>query len=152
MSRGTSSKRVASQGLSHLFLKTFATVYSDPIDRPWAGGRGFDSRGRTGREFWSSKAKWHLRFSLLSIILADLLGNRSLLQWAQKVMVCDLWLMDSDPFCVFLFIKGRFSSNKNSFLKSQKFHLPNGTVHSGCTDPTFAYCSCKQDTKERYRG
>ena len=65
MSRGTNLKRVASQGLSHLFLKTFAAVYSDTIDRPWvfedtaglaqsvqlfdcrAGGRGFDSRGRT---------------------------------------------------------------------------------------------------------
>ena len=34
--------------------------------------------------------------------------------------------------------------------------MPNGMVHSGCTDPTQAstacYCSCKQDTKERYWG
>ena len=29
----------------------------------------------------------------------------------------------------------RFPFNKNSGLKFQKFHLPNGTVHSGCTDP-----------------
>ena len=43
-------------------------------------------------EFWSSKANWHLRFSLLSITLADLLGNRSLLQRAQKVIDCKLWI------------------------------------------------------------
>ena len=42
--------------------------------------------------------------------------------------------------------------------KFRKFHVPNGTVHSGCTDPNqatthaFGYCSCKQVTKERYWG
>ena len=30
-------------------------------------------------EFWSSKASWRLRFSLPSIILTDLLGNKTLL-------------------------------------------------------------------------
>ena len=30
-------------------------------------------------EFWSSKANWRLRFSLPSIILTDLLGNKTLL-------------------------------------------------------------------------
>ena len=39
------------------------------------------------------------------IILADLLGNRTLLKQVQKVMVCDLWLVDFDPFCVFLCFK-----------------------------------------------
>lgn len=29
--------------------------------------------------------------------------------------------------------KGRFLLNKNSGLKFLKFHVPNGTVHSGCT-------------------
>ena len=33
---------------------------------------------------------------------------------------------------------GRFPFNKNSGLKFRKFHVPNGTVHSGCTDPTQA--------------
>ena len=37
------------------------------------------------REFWSSKANWCLRSSLLSMILADLLATRS------------LWLVDFDP-------------------------------------------------------
>ena len=32
----------------------------------------------------------------------------------------------------------RFPFNKNSGLKFRKFHVPNGTVHSGCTDPTEA--------------
>ena len=54
------------------------------------------------RELWSSKANWQLCFSLLSIILADLLGNRILLKRVQKLMVCDLWLVDFDACCVFL--------------------------------------------------
>jgi len=53
-------------------------------------------------EFWSSKANWRLRFSLLLIFLADLLGNESFLQRVQKVIVYGLWLVDFDPFCVFL--------------------------------------------------
>ena len=35
MSRGTGLLRLASEGLSHLFLKTFAAVFPDPTDRPW---------------------------------------------------------------------------------------------------------------------
>ena len=41
------------------------------------------------------------------ILLADLLGNESLLQRVQKVIVCDLWLVDFDPFCEFLCFKVR---------------------------------------------
>ena len=33
-------KRVASQGLSHLFLTTFAAVSPDPTDRPWVSEDG----------------------------------------------------------------------------------------------------------------
>ena len=33
---------------------------------------------------------------------------------------------------------GRFPFNKNSGLKFRKFYVFNGTVHSGCTDPTQA--------------
>ena len=62
-----------------------------------------DFRFQKTRKFWSSKADWRLRFSLPSIILADLLGNRSFL--FKKVMVCDLWLADFDPFCAFLCFK-----------------------------------------------
>ena len=58
-------------------------------------------------ELSSSKANWRLPFSLQTIILADLLGNRTLLKQVQKVMVCDLWLVDFDPFCVFLCFKVR---------------------------------------------
>ena len=59
------------------------------------------------RKLWSSKANWSLRFSLLSIILADLLGQRTLLKRVQKVIVCDLWLADFNPFCLFLRFKVR---------------------------------------------
>ena len=38
-------------------------------------------------EFWSSKANWLLRFSLLSIILTDLLGNKR--SW---FVICDWWI------------------------------------------------------------
>ena len=33
---------------------------------------------------------------------------------------------------------GSFLFKKNSGLKFLKFHVPNGTVQSGCTDPTQA--------------
>ena len=33
---------------------------------------------------------------------------------------------------------GRFPFNKNSGVKFWKFHVPSGTVHSGCTDQTQA--------------
>ena len=33
---------------------------------------------------------------------------------------------------------GRFPFNKNSCLKFRQFHVPSGTSHSGCTDPTQA--------------
>ena len=56
-------------------------------------------------KFWSSKASWHLHFSLPSIILADLLGNRTLLKRVQRIMVCDLWMVDFDPLRVFVCFK-----------------------------------------------
>ena len=59
------------------------------------------------REFQSSKANWRLRFSLPSIILEDLSGNRNLLQQVQKVMVCDWWLVNFDLCCVFQCFKVR---------------------------------------------
>ena len=71
-------------------------------------------------EFWSSKANWRLRFSLPSIILTDLLGNKALLSPVQKVMVCDLWLADLDPFCVFLCFKVR---DRNCDWRQRKTQL-----------------------------
>ena len=76
------------------------------------------------RGFWSLKANWCLRFSLPQILLADLVGNRSLRQRLQKVMVCDLWLVDFEPFRVFLCFKFRwlwswlwFTAAKNAVNK-----------------------------------
>ena len=34
--------------------------------------------------------------------------------------------------------EGRFPFDKKSGLKFRKLHVLNGTVHSGCTDPTHA--------------
>ena len=42
-------------------------------------------------------------FFLPSIILTNLLGNKTLLKRVQKVIVCDLWLVKFDPFCVSMF-------------------------------------------------
>ena len=39
--------------------------------------------------------------SVPSIFLGDLLGNTCLLARVQKVTVCDSWLMDFDPLCLF---------------------------------------------------
>ena len=54
----------------------------------------------TGKLFVSRFANFEgiLGFSVLSIILADLLGNRCSFQRVQKVMVCNLRLVDFDPF------------------------------------------------------
>ena len=43
----------------------------------------------------------NFRFSVPSIILADLLGNICLLAWVQKIMVCDSWVVNFKPFCLF---------------------------------------------------
>ena len=48
--------------------------------------------------------------------LADLLGNRSLLQWIQKVMVCDLSLVDFD-----LCLDFGFFCDVNQNLKARHF-------------------------------
>ena len=43
----------------------------------------------------------------MPITLADLLGNEIFLQRVQKVIVCNLRLVDFDPFCEFLCFKVR---------------------------------------------
>ena len=43
----------------------------------------------------------NFRFSVPSIILVDLLGNICLLARVQKVMVCDSWVVNFKPFCLF---------------------------------------------------
>ena len=55
------------------------------------------------------------------IILADLLGNESFLQRVQKVIVCDLWLVDFDPFWGFLCFKVRCLCDQSSTLIFQIF-------------------------------
>ena len=54
----------------------------------------------TGKLFVSRFANFEgiLGCSVLSIILAYLLGNRCSFQRVQKVMVYNLWLVDFDPF------------------------------------------------------
>ena len=46
--------------------------------------------------------------------------------------------------------------NQNSGLKFRKFHVPSGKVfrlhRPDLSHRVFGYCSCKQDTKERYWG
>ena len=71
----------------------------------------------TGKLFVSRFANFEgiLGFSVLSIILADLLGNRCSFQRVQKVMVCNLWLVDFDPFifqdsCLWASCFGQFST------------------------------------------
>ena len=53
------------------------------------------------------KANWHLRFSLPSIILVDLSGNRTLLQRVQRswFVICDCWIsIRFVCFCVSRFV------------------------------------------------
>ena len=78
-----------------------------------------------------SKTSLDFRFSATSIKIwrlgafsADLLGNRRLLQRVQKVMICDLWLVDFASFCVFLSVS-RFGCLHVLALKF--FYLLTGT-------------------------
>ena len=52
-------------------------------------------------------------FPVLWNILADLLRNTCLLAWVQKVMVCDLWLVDFNPFSVFPHLVKWLTEQKN---------------------------------------
>ena len=78
-------------------------------------------------ELWSSKANSCLCFSLPSIILADFLGNRTLLKQVQKAMVCDLWLVDLwirfVYFCVSRFVACDLTSNNDRLQNSRGFFL-----------------------------
>ena len=70
-------------------------------------------------EFWSSKANWSLRFSLPSIILTDLLGNKTLLERVQKV-ICDWWIsIRFVSFCVLRFV----ASDRNYDWRQRKTQL-----------------------------
>ena len=71
-----------------------------------------DSRFQKTRKFWSSKADWRLRFSLPSIILADLLGNRRFLFTKVMVVIFD-WRISIR----FVRFSGRFTFTK----KNRKF-------------------------------
>ena len=55
----------------------------------------------------------------------DLLGNRTLLKRVQKVMVCDLWLVDLwicfVCFCVSRFVACDLTSNNDSLQNSRSF-------------------------------
>ena len=74
-----------------------------------------------------SKANSCLCFSLPSIILADLLGNRTLLKRVQKTIVCDLWLVDLwirfVYFCVSRFVACDLTSNNGRQAKQSVFFL-----------------------------
>ena len=66
--------------------------------------RALQLRFSKTRECWSLKVNWRLRFSLLSIILADLLENRDLLQRVQEVMVViGDWKISRSVLCVSVF-------------------------------------------------
>ena len=71
-------------------------------------------------ELWRSKANWWLRFSLLSVILTDLLGNKTLLWRVQKVRVCDWWI--SIPF-VCLCVSGFVACDRNYDWRQRKTQL-----------------------------
>ena len=71
-------------------------------------------------ELWRSKSNWWLRFSLLSVILTDILGNKTLLWRVQKVRVCDWWI--SIPF-VCLCVSGFVACDRNYDWRQRKTQL-----------------------------
>ena len=63
-------------------------------------------------------------------------GRSKVLNYAGKKNEGDLVI--ATEFINLRVEQGRFPFNKNSGLKFPKLHVLNGTVHSGCTDPTQA--------------
>ena len=99
-------------------------------------------------KFWSSKANWHLHLSPPSIILADLLKNRT---WQdQKVMVCD-WLFSIRFVC---FCGSRLTAfDCNYDWRQQKKNSCEsgfGELYEKCskwqTEPLFLKFNLCQDT------
>ena len=81
-----------------------------------------------------------------SIILADLLGNESFLQRVQKVIVYDLWLVDFDPFLLFLCFKVRCLwsyCDQNPTLK--------GLVHDNAHVWVLTVADCFSTNRKRVR-
>ena len=92
----TSPKRIDREGLG----KRRTGTRQDKRFPVCVGNQLIVSYNITGKLFVSRFANFEgiLGFSLLSIILADLLGNRCSFQRVQKVMVSNLRLVDFDPF------------------------------------------------------
>ena len=80
-------------------------------------------------EFWRSKANWHFRFTLLPIILADLLGNTRFLRWVEKVMTCDfrsvLWgsVFQGSSLVIVMTINGSEKRNCEGGFWASQFSL-----------------------------
>ena len=73
-------------------------------------------------EFYSSKANQRLRFSLLSFILTDLLGNSTLLHGFKRswFVICDWWIsIRFVCFCVSRFV----ACDRNYDWRQQKTQL-----------------------------
>ena len=66
------------------------------------------------------KSQLTLLFLLPSVILAELIGNRSLLKWAQEVIVHDWWI--SIPFVCFC-VPGFISCARNCDWRLRKTQL-----------------------------
>ena len=66
------------------------------------------------------KSQLTLRFLLPSVILAELIGNRSLLKWAQEVIVHDWWI--SIRFVCFC-VPGFISCARNCDWRQRKTQL-----------------------------
>ena len=53
------------------------------------------------------KFKSQLTFAFVTVVnhISGSFGKQKFSQWVQKTRICDLWLVDFDPFCVFLCFK-----------------------------------------------
>ena len=53
------------------------------------------------------KFKSQLTFAFFTVVnhISGSLRKQKFSQWVQKTRICDLWLVDFDPFCVFLCFK-----------------------------------------------
>ena len=73
--------------------------------RRWVWRKRFTARFIVSRCVFCKLRRNFGFFCSINHLRKPLIGNRCLLERVQKVMVCDLWLVDFDPFSLFLCFK-----------------------------------------------
>ena len=124
-------RMISSNDLSNRPFKTSASASGRLFNHAWG------DTSKSVRVRITSKMDTTRYLSCLHFTLQQKPGKKS------KRFIGNRWVFERHPFhdreiSTRLWKRGRFTFSKNSGLKFRKFHMPNGTAHSGCTNPTQA--------------